>query len=187
VALSKLMLKSHNFLLLDEPTNHLDIATKEVLEDVLSDYDGTILIISHDRYFTDKLATKILELSRDGAREFIGNYTDYRDKLADEARRAELAALEAEALAKKNAPKKPKVQAPAPAPTGMSEFRRKQQLAEVEQAIFALEEEERGLMKLFEMPGFFEMGEMTKDSNLRYEEVKKELARLYDKWEKLSE
>lgn len=76
VALLKLVLAGSNFLLLDEPTNHLDTASREALEDTLRDYDGTMLIISHDRYFINKLATRILELTDNGIKEYLGNY-DY--------------------------------------------------------------------------------------------------------------
>ncbi|MBR3988379.1 MAG: ABC-F family ATP-binding cassette domain-containing protein [Clostridia bacterium] len=80
VALLKLMLAGSNFLLLDEPTNHLDTASREALEDTLLDYDGTMLIISHDRYFINKLATRILELKEDGVKEYLGNYDYYAEK-----------------------------------------------------------------------------------------------------------
>ncbi|MDO4420292.1 MAG: ABC-F family ATP-binding cassette domain-containing protein [Ruminococcus sp.] len=80
VALLKLVLAGSNFLLLDEPTNHLDTASREALEDTLLNYDGTMLIISHDRYFINKLATRILELKEDGVREYLGNYDYYAEK-----------------------------------------------------------------------------------------------------------
>ncbi len=81
ISLLKLMLKRGNLLLLDEPTNHLDTASRESLEKTLSDYDGTMLIISHDRYFINKLATRILVLSSDGFTEYLGNYDDYLYRL----------------------------------------------------------------------------------------------------------
>lgn len=77
VVLMKLLLSRSNFLILDEPTNHLDIESKEVLEDALSSFEGTILFISHDRYFINKLATKVIEMNHDGAKTFIGNYDQY--------------------------------------------------------------------------------------------------------------
>ncbi|WP_422487103.1 ABC-F family ATP-binding cassette domain-containing protein [Gudongella sp. DL1XJH-153] len=82
VALLKLMLSKSNFLLMDEPTNHLDIDSKEVLEDALRNYSGTIFVISHDRYFLNQVATKILELTEDGITEYIGNYDYYLEKKA---------------------------------------------------------------------------------------------------------
>lgn len=80
VALLKLMLAGGNFLLLDEPTNHLDTGSREALENTLSEYEGTLLIISHDRYFINKLADRILYLSQDGVTEYLGNYDYYIEK-----------------------------------------------------------------------------------------------------------
>lgn len=77
VALVKLMLRRDNVLLLDEPTNHLDIFSRETLEQVLEDYEGTILFISHDRYFLNRIATRILVLKPEGIESHLGNYTDY--------------------------------------------------------------------------------------------------------------
>jgi ATP-binding cassette subfamily F protein 3 len=76
-----LMLSSANFLLLDEPTNNLDIPSAEVLEDALSDFEGTVLVISHDRYFLDRVADHILELKDGDLNEFIGNYSNYQEEI----------------------------------------------------------------------------------------------------------
>ncbi len=88
--LCRLMLEQANTLLLDEPTNHLDLLSKEVLEDALSDYDGTLIFISHDRYFIDATATHIAVLSESGIRFYIGNYSDYRDKQANDEKWSEI-------------------------------------------------------------------------------------------------
>lgn len=80
LSLLKLMLSNANFLIMDEPTNHLDIDSKEVLEDALLDYDGTVFVISHDRYFLNRVADKILELETDGLTEYYGNYNYYFEK-----------------------------------------------------------------------------------------------------------
>lgn len=85
VALLKLVLAGSNFLLLDEPTNHLDTASREALEETLLSYNGTMLIISHDRYFINKLATRILELKEDGLKEYLGNYDYFEEKKALQA------------------------------------------------------------------------------------------------------
>lgn len=77
VVLMKLLLSRCNFLILDEPTNHLDIESKEVLEDALMNFEGTILFISHDRYFINKLATKVVEMSSHGSHTYSGNYSQY--------------------------------------------------------------------------------------------------------------
>ncbi len=84
VSLLKLMLKGSNFLLLDEPTNHLDSASREELEKTLKEYSGTLLIISHDRYFINKLADRILELKPDGVKEYLGNYDYYAEHIKAE-------------------------------------------------------------------------------------------------------
>ncbi|MDD2968046.1 MAG: ABC-F family ATP-binding cassette domain-containing protein [Lachnospiraceae bacterium] len=80
VSLAKLMLSEANFLILDEPTNHLDIASKEILENVLNHYEGTILYVSHDRYFINKTATRILDLEQNTVTNYIGNYDYYLEK-----------------------------------------------------------------------------------------------------------
>ena len=79
VSLAKLMLSDANFLILDEPTNHLDITSKEILESAISGYEGTVLYVSHDRYFINKTATRILDLTRKSMVEYIGNYDYYME------------------------------------------------------------------------------------------------------------
>ena len=80
VSLAKLMLSEANFLILDEPTNHLDIISKEILEDALNNYEGTVLYVSHDRYFINRTATRILELTNHKLVNYIGNYDYYLEK-----------------------------------------------------------------------------------------------------------
>ena len=80
LALLKLMLSGANTLILDEPTNHLDIDSKEVFEDALLEFPGTAIIVSHDRYFLQKIPTRILELNHDGFREYLGKYDYYLEK-----------------------------------------------------------------------------------------------------------
>lgn len=90
INLLKLMLSKSNFLLLDEPTNHLDIMSREALEDALLSYDGTVLVISHDRYFLNKIVDRILELNEDGVKTYLGNYTYYIEKKKNPLRYHEL-------------------------------------------------------------------------------------------------
>ncbi|WP_303975059.1 ABC-F family ATP-binding cassette domain-containing protein [Streptococcus merionis] len=92
VLLAKLSMQDKNFLILDEPTNHLDIDSKEVLENALIDYDGTLLFVSHDRYFINRVATKVLELSETGSTLYLGDYDYYIGKKAEQA--ASLAAAQ---------------------------------------------------------------------------------------------
>ena len=94
--LAKLSMENNNFLILDEPTNHLDIDSKEVLENALIDFDGTLLFVSHDRYFINRVATHVLELSENGSTLYLGDYDYYVDK------KAELAASQVEEVASVN-------------------------------------------------------------------------------------
>ena len=80
VSLAKLMLSDANFLILDEPTNHLDITSKEILEDALKNYTGTVFFVSHDRYFINQIATRVLELTGETIVNYVGNYDYYLDK-----------------------------------------------------------------------------------------------------------
>ena len=88
ISLLKLMLRGANLLLLDEPTNHLDAASREELENTLLDYSGTLLIISHDRYFINKLADRVLVLQKDGVKEYLGNYDYYLERTKAEKEQA---------------------------------------------------------------------------------------------------
>lgn len=94
VSLAKIMLSKSNFLILDEPTNHLDMYSKEILEDAINSYDGTVLYISHDRYFIDKTAEITLDLSKDGITKYLGNYTYCIEKKEEKERIAKLEAAE---------------------------------------------------------------------------------------------
>ncbi|WP_423214515.1 ABC-F family ATP-binding cassette domain-containing protein [Streptococcus equinus] len=94
--LAKLSMQNNNFLILDEPTNHLDIDSKEVLEDALIDFDGTLLFVSHDRYFINRVATKVLEISEAGSTLYLGDYDYYLEKKAELEELARLKAEEAQ-------------------------------------------------------------------------------------------
>ncbi|MBC1237420.1 ABC-F family ATP-binding cassette domain-containing protein [Nostoc sp. 2RC] len=103
LALAKMLLRPANLLILDEPTNHLDIPAKEMLEESLQNYDGTAIVVSHDRYFISQVANKIVEI-RDGEfHVYLGDYHYYLQKIAEEKEQARLAAIEAEKAAKKAA------------------------------------------------------------------------------------
>jgi ATP-binding cassette subfamily F protein 3 len=105
LALSVLLLQQANFLVLDEPTNHLDIHARETLEQMLTDFDGTILFVSHDRYFMDRIATKLWVVDENGVTVWLGNYTDYQRSLGHRA-----------AIAEAKAEPEPQSKAPEPEP-----------------------------------------------------------------------
>jgi len=134
LALAKLALAGANFLLMDEPTNHLDIPSQEILQDVLAAFDGTILLVSHDRYLIDALATQIWDVQPGGMTVFEGTYQEY---LAARQAARESASAQGEAPA---APEKPAPATPAqPARQPMSAYERNRRLAQVEKLINDLE------------------------------------------------
>lgn len=105
VSLAKLMLSESNFLILDEPTNHLDIASKEILEDALNSYTGTVLYVSHDRYFINRTASRILDLSCHTLTNYLGNYDYYLEKKQE--------ILTASETAKNTSPSRPETESSA--------------------------------------------------------------------------
>ncbi|NEP03463.1 MAG: ABC-F family ATP-binding cassette domain-containing protein [Okeania sp. SIO2G4] len=101
LALAKMLLKPGNFMLLDEPTNHLDIPAKEMLEEALKNYDGTVVIVSHDRYFISQVANKIVEIRDGDFHVYLGDYHYYLDKIEEEKEAERVAKIMAEKAAKK--------------------------------------------------------------------------------------
>lgn len=181
VSLCKLMLSDANFLILDEPTNHLDMESKDILEHALNEYEGTLLFVSHDRYFVNKVATKVLELTDNGVNEYLGNYDYYIDKKdsvsnkytfsnkeenAKESSGKDDWKKQKEIAAKKNKLKK--------------EFNNiESQIEKLEEEITKIDEE---LLNPDNATNSAKLNELTNNKN----ELNLKLEPLYDRWEELS-
>ena len=175
VSLAKLMLSDANFLLLDEPTNHLDIASKEALEKALLEYDGTLFIISHDRYFINTLATQIYRLTADGTEKFGGDYQYFLEKSLP-LRREETPEKEQ----KPNAYQIKKEQA--------SRVRRLQgQISRLEKEIEAQEAAMAALQEKLSLPEIAADYEKIGEISAELEKLQEKTAGLYAKWEECSE
>ncbi|GIO09360.1 multidrug ABC transporter ATP-binding protein [Brevibacillus reuszeri] len=188
VSLAKLMLRQANFLIFDEPTNHLDIFSKEVLENALYDYPGTILFVSHDRYFLNKISTRVLELTGDGVTSYLGNYDYYVEKKQE---LAELAAEQAALPAKKQGtaaavqPEKSAYELDKEAKK--RERQRQRRLEEIEATI---QKREADITKWEEelcLPEIYSDHVQAKERNDQIHAAKVELEQLYDEWSELSE
>jgi ATP-binding cassette subfamily F protein 3 len=185
LALAKLMLEKANLLILDEPTNHLDLDSKEVLENALIDYPGTILFVSHDRYFINRIATKVLELSPKGSLEYLGDYDYYVEKKLEQE---ELAALAQAASAKKTAEQDlEKNSYQQDKESKKLERQRKRRLEEVELRIEELEEQIQDFEQQLCDPDVFQNHEKVLEINLKSEKAKSELEQLMDEWSALAE
>lgn len=181
VSLCKLMLKRDNLLLLDEPTNHLDMDSREVLEGALEDFDGTILTVSHDRYFINRVADRIIEMRPDGVKEYLGNYDDYLEK-----KRREEAGLEDAA-------------ASGMTKTQLDKQRRKErllregkkalekQLEAAEARIAAAEKEIQDLEARMADPELYQRPDEARETARRHAELQAGMDALYEEWEALSE
>jgi len=175
LALAKLSLSHANLLLLDEPTNHLDIPSQEVLQGVLAEFQGTILLVSHDRYLIDALATQLWDIDQDAhnLRIFKGTYTEYRSQ------------QEAEQLA---AAAETEIMQPDPKPwseppSGLTDHQRKVRLEEIESRIAYLERDLAGISMQLEDPP--EDAEKVQNLGEEYVEIQNEINALLDEWEQL--
>ncbi len=190
VSLAKLMLSESNLLILDEPTNHLDIVSKEILEDALNQYTGTVLYVSHDRYFINRTATRILELTGHTFVNYIGNYDYYLEKreeltAAYAGKAAEAAApsgaSEGSALPDTKADWKARKEAQA------RERKRQNELKKTEEEIASLEDRNREIDETAALPevctNMSELLKLTKEKEANEER----LTELYELWETLAE
>ncbi|AAU22205.2 ABC-F family ATP-binding cassette domain-containing protein [Bacillus licheniformis] len=186
LALAKLMLQKANFLILDEPTNHLDLDSKEVLENALIDYPGTILFVSHDRYFINRIATKVLELSRDKAEEYLGDYDYYTEK---KAQQLELKELEKQTEERqKAASEKPgaKKSYEEEKELKRKERQRQRRIEDIETRITAIEEQIEKNEELLCNPDVFQDHEKVQEIHSENEQLNEELEQLLSEWETLS-
>ncbi|MDI3309917.1 MAG: ABC-F type ribosomal protection protein [Thermoanaerobacterium sp.] len=176
VSLLKLILSKANFLLLDEPTNHLDLKSKEVLEKALLDFGGTLLFVSHDRYFIDKIATKVLEMSGDSIKEYYGNYSYYVEKksennVKDEEEKKTKTQIKNEKMREKLKQKEAKKQ--------------REYMANIENEIIETEDAIKELEEKMCNPDIYKTGEIV-DTQSKYNMLKEKLEKLYEEWESLS-
>ena len=179
VSLLKLMLRGSNFLLLDEPTNHLDASSREELEKTLGEYSGTLLIISHDRYFINKLADRILVLSKNGVKEYLGNYDYYLERT-----KAESEAQDTQIEAKKEKPKNDyflKKQQQS------EERKRQSRLKKAEEEIERLDAEISRVQELLSGDEAASNYEMLLELTNQLEQLQTEQEEQYEIWEELSD
>ena len=177
VALCSLMLKRDNFLLLDEPTNHLDLASREILETALEDYDGTILAVSHDRYFINRIADKVVYFENGGVRELKGNYDDY---LAFSDSREDKTGKTVKTMGAGGASYKQKKEEAA------RQRKIKRQIEKTEQEITLFESRQAEIEEMLCNPENAADYEKISRLSLELEEVKQKISVLFEVWEELS-
>lgn len=185
VSLAKLMLSEANFLILDEPTNHLDIASKEILEHALNDYTGTLLYVSHDRYFINQTATRILDLVNQKFVNYIGNYDYYLEK-----KEALTAAYTAEvnssdSFSPASAPSENKLSWQEQKEAQAKERKRQNELRKTEERITALEERDSEIDQLMTKEEIFTNSVKCQELAQEKATIAEELETLYEKWEAL--
>ncbi|MHB8928815.1 MAG: ABC-F family ATP-binding cassette domain-containing protein [Bacillota bacterium] len=196
--LAKLVMGEANTLLLDEPTNHLDLQSKEALEEALKDYAGTIVVVSHDRYFIDRLATRIFEFDNGRIAQYRGNYSAYRMEKIRQAQGALGGAAQAAAPGRSTqgrvAPGKSTgvgnhqgFRNRGAARGGQSKSRDRQE-KDIELAILAMEKEKESLEKTISAPDFYRRdGAQVRATMQRYEQLMVELDEAYRRWSDLVE
>ena len=183
VSLAKLMLSEANFLILDEPTNHLDIMSKEILEEALRNYTGTVLYVSHDRYFINRTATRILELTNQSMVNYIGNYDYYMEK------REELTRIYAPGLEEEQAAESvsaTKLDWKQRKDEQARQRKRENDLKKTEAEIERLETRDKEIDSEMEKPEVaVNVAECVRLANEKAE-IAEKLEELYEKWEELA-
>lgn len=180
VALTRLMLREDNFLVLDEPTNHLDMDSREVLEEALEEYPGTLLTVSHDRYFINRLANRIIEMRPDGVSLYLGNYDDYLEKKRQEALgEPEIGAQKTRTSIEKEKKRDRQAREAVRA--------RKAELAALEISIERAEKAVAAQETALADPATYSHPDHAREAAHRLHSLQKELEALYDAWVELGE
>jgi ATP-binding cassette subfamily F protein 3 len=184
LSLARLMLSEANFLILDEPTNHLDITSKEILEDALNSYEGTVLYVSHDRYFINRTASRILDLKEKTLTGYLGNYDYYLEK--KEASSKALPSWSVSSSGKDAAPSENKLDWQAKKEQQAKARKKENDLRKCEEAISALEKRIAGVESDMLLPENATNAAKLQELAGKLEEMNGELLGLYEKWEELS-
>ncbi|MDT2834795.1 ABC-F family ATP-binding cassette domain-containing protein [Vagococcus carniphilus] len=184
VALAKLSMNRDNFLILDEPTNHLDIDSKEVLENALIDYEGTLLFVSHDRYFINRIATSVLELSETGGKLYHGNYDYYLEKKLEEEQLKELLNEETDELVEVKTETKKNFELDKQKQKEKRTLER--QVEQLEKELHEMEEAIESIQKEMELPANLEDHEALQKLNETLTSSFKQQEDLLNQWEEVS-
>ncbi len=196
VSLAKLMLSEANFLILDEPTNHLDILSKEILEDAVNSYTGTVLYVSHDRYFINKTASRILDLNRRVLTGYLGNYDYYLEKKEEQLALIAARQKDSSAPCRTSAGTDPSVSSPASDSKQDWMAKKEQQAAmrkrendikKCEERIETLESRNTQIDELMASPDVCTDVARLQELNKEKEDNTAELSALYERWEELTE
>ena len=187
VSLAKLMLSEANFLILDEPTNHLDITSKEILEHALNDYTGTILYVSHDRYFINQTATRILELVNQTFVNYIGNYDYYLEKKEELTAAYSTAPEDSSISTDASAVSESKLSWQEQKEAQAKERKRQNELKKTEERISTLEERDQEIDELMSQEEIFTNSVKCQELSVEKANILSELEELYELWEELAE
>ena len=186
VSLAKLMLSEANFLILDEPTNHLDIASKEILEEALNSYTGTVLYVSHDRYFINQTATRILDLTNQSVVNYIGDYDYYLEKKEELTEKYAPSAAETATEAKEEAPSEGKLTWQQQKEEQARKRKQENELKKVETRIEELETRDKEIDDTLVLPDVCTNVGRCAELSREKDKIQQELEELYEKWETLA-
>ena len=187
VSLAKLMLSNANFLILDDPTNHLDIQSREILEDAINQYEGTVFYVSHDRYFINRTATRILDLSPEGIVNYKGNYTYYLEQKEAGNVAADSESVTTAPVASQNDTTSSREDWKKSREEAARQRKRANDLKKTENEISRLEEENDTIKEAMNLPENTSDAGKLMELSLQYEKNEQLLLELYDRWEELSE